>query len=143
MSPAATKIVSTVRAVPVDPAVAIEYDVDDGDIYRVGAEYIHPLDGIPDGVIPVSLHGRRHVSIWGGWYRTPDDRIRMTRFNSTDPDVNTVYLEAFGGGDEEDHFTTGVGYTTGRSRLQIAADFSDEGNQVVGSYIITLGRGGK
>lgn len=130
-------------AFPIDPNQQVQFTIDDGTIYRIGVEYIHQIGGLPAGVVPVSLHSGRHLSIWGGYYRTPDDIIRMTQFNSTDPDVNAVYLDAFRGGEAVDHLTAGIGYSTGRHRFQMAAETSDEGHQLAGSYVLTFGRSGR
>lgn len=110
-----------------DPASSIEFRVDDGTIFRAGAEYVLAAGG-------------RRISLRAGYYRTPDSRVRMSRFNSDDPDVNSVYLGAFRGGEEQDHFTAGVGLSFGPSTFQIAGEAADEGYQVVGSYILSFGK---
>jgi hypothetical protein len=108
----------------------IEFEVDDGDILRAGLEY----------VLPVGEAGSR-LALRGGWYHTPDSRIRMTGFESGDPDVNDTYLDAFPGGEADDHFTAGVGYMFGRSVFSLGAETSDGGTQVVGSYTLAIERG--
>ena len=114
----------------IDPNRTVEFTVDDGIIPRAGVEYI---------LWPGSRGGRR-LALWGGYFRTPDDRIRMSRFNSDDPGVNAVYLEAFRGGQERNHFTAGVGYTLGRASFQLSGEASSQGHQVVGACAFKVGR---
>ena len=80
----------------------------DRSVPRVGVEFVH------------SPGGRGQLALRAGFFRMPDDRIRMSSFNSVDPDVNDAYLEAFRGGEEMDHVTAGVGYSFGRSSFEIA-----------------------
>jgi long-subunit fatty acid transport protein len=109
--------------------VPIEYTVDDGSVVRAGVEYT-----------PRLARGRgTRLALRAGYYRTPDSRIRMSRFNSTDPAVNALYLEAFGGGEAEDHYTGGVGFSFGRSSFDIAAETSDPGTRIVGAWIVSWG----
>lgn len=115
-----------------DPDATIEYDVDDATVPRAGVEYSRPFGADPDG--------ERRFSIRAGLFRMPDSRIRMVSFNSDDPEINDVYLEAFRGADDETHFTVGGGVSLGRSSFQLAGDFSDEGTQIVGSYVLELGK---
>ncbi|MGH9869012.1 MAG: OmpP1/FadL family transporter [Candidatus Polarisedimenticolia bacterium] len=105
----------------------IEFEVDDGNIIRAGVEY----------VMPVGSSGNK-LALRGGWYHTPDSRIRMTGFQSGDDDVNDTYLDAFPGGEEDDHITAGVGFTLGRSLFSLGAETSDLGTQFVGSYTLAL-----
>ena len=64
----------------------------------------------------------------------------MTSFNSADPQVNAMYLNAFPGGKDASHVTAGVGYTMGSSSFHLAVDVSShDGNQIVGSYALVLG----
>ena len=63
----------------------------------------------------------------------PDDRIRMTSFNSLDPDVNSAYLGGFRGGEDVDYVTAGLGYSVGRSSFQLGAAVSDESTSIVGN----------
>lgn len=116
----------------ISPPEDIEFDVDDGDILRAGVEY----------VMPVGAAGNR-LALRGGWYHTPDSRIRMTGFESGDADVNETYLEAFPGGEADDHFTAGVGFTMGRSIFSVGFETSDGGSQIVGSYTLALEREGQ
>jgi hypothetical protein len=109
--------------------VPVEYTVDDGTVARAGVEYARAFGGD---------RGWR-LALRGGWYRTPDSRIRMTRFNSTDPEVNAVYLEAFRGGESDDHFTAGAGFSFGRSSFDIAGETSDLGTRIVGAWVATWG----
>lgn len=106
-----------------NPAGSAEFTVDDGTIPRIGVEYLVPT------------RKSLAVAVQGGYYRMPDARVRMSRFNSGDPAVDQVYLEAFRGGDAVDHLTLGSGFRFGRSRVQVAGDFSDEGTQIVAAYV--------
>jgi long-subunit fatty acid transport protein len=110
----------------------IEFDISDGNIVRAGAEYLHLLGGDP---------GRR-LTVQAGYFRSPEDRIRMTRFHSNSSEVNETYREAFPGANDENHFTAGVGLTWGAYSFQIAAETSDLGDQVVGSFGFDLTRRG-
>ena len=102
------------------------FKIDDGVVPRFGVEFVDP-----------NVAGGR-LAVRGGYLRMPDDRIRLSRFNSTDPDINDAYRSAFRGGDEVDYVTAGVGYTIGRSSIQIGGAFSDEETQVIGSYTFKL-----
>ncbi len=113
----------------ISPPDDIEFEVDDGDILRAGLEY----------VMPVGAAGSK-LALRAGWYHTPDTRIRMTGFQSGDDDVNDTYLEAFPGGEADDHFTAGVGFTLGRSVFSLGAETADSGTQFVGSYTLALER---
>jgi long-subunit fatty acid transport protein len=117
------------EAFGINPDQPVEYDIDDGTVPRFGVEYAYPL----------RRHQSRRLAFWAGYFHLPDDRIEMTRFNSTDQAVNAVYEDAFRGGDSSDHFTAGAGYTVGRSSFQLAGETSDEGTQIVGSYIFRFG----
>jgi hypothetical protein len=116
----------------VEEGQKIEFDIGDGNIVRAGAEYLHLLGGDPD----------KRLRVQAGYYRTPDDRIRMTEFDSGNSQVNKTYQEVFPGADDEDHFTAGVGLTWGAYSFQIAAESSDLGDQVVGSFGFDLTRRG-
>jgi long-subunit fatty acid transport protein len=111
----------------IDPDAEVTFSIDDGDLWRLGLEYARPLGASTN----------RQFAVWAGYYRTPDGRIRMTQFNATDPAVNAAYLGAFQGGEEEDHFTAGVGFDVGRSSIQLAGGFSDRSTTIVGSYSYT------
>ena len=78
------------------------------------------------------------LALRAGYYRTPDSRLRMTRFGSGDHDVDRTYLNTFPGGEADDHLTAGVGFSFGRSILSIAGETSDSGTQIVGSYVLAL-----
>jgi len=121
------RIVDTLAAI--DPNETVTYDVDDGNVIRVGAEYVLPLN---------SGSGSR-LAFRGGYFRTPDNRIRMTQFNSTDPAINDVYLDAFRGGEDEDHVTVGAGFELRMASIQVAAEFSSAGWQIVESVVFRLG----
>lgn len=114
----------------IDPDKTVEFTIDDGYVPRVGVEYARAL----------GARKNQRIAFRAGYFRTPDDRIRMVQFNSTDPDVNAVYLEAFPGGEPEDHVTAGVGYTFGRSSIQVAGGFGSRGSRIVGSYTYSMTR---
>jgi long-subunit fatty acid transport protein len=114
----------------IDPDATITYDVDDEWVPRIGGEYRIPSRRGPG----------QGAALRAGYYRSPDNRIRMTQFNSDDPDVNEIYLEAFGGGEEENHVTAGFGYTWAGSTFQIAGDFGDESTQILISYTYSLSK---
>jgi hypothetical protein len=107
----------------------IEYTVDDATVIRTGVE-----------------KGFRGRGGWvyylrGGYFNLPDSRIRMTSFPSTDPAIDAVFLEAFRGGEDEDHFTAGFEIRTPLDlRLDIAADFADSRDEIVGSMIYRFGK---
>jgi long-subunit fatty acid transport protein len=108
----------------------VRYDVDDGRIFRAGAEYVRTLGG----------NKNNRLRFQAGYFRTPDDRIRMTRFDSGDPEINRVFLDAFPGNDEQDHFTAGIGFSWGDYAVQLAGSTSDQETQVVGSFSFELKR---
>jgi long-subunit fatty acid transport protein len=110
----------------------VRYNVDDGTIFRAGAEYVHSFGS----------SGGRRLRVQAGYFRTPDDRIRMTNFDSGSREINEVYLDSFPGADDENHFTAGVGFDWGNYAVQIAAEDSDLGTQIVGSFSFDLGRSG-
>jgi hypothetical protein len=111
-----------------DPDTPVKYAVDAQNLPRLGVQYLHFF----------SNPGKR-LAIRGGYYRAPDATFRMTQFNSTDPDVNDTYLNAFGEGEDRDFFTAGVGYRFGRSSLQLAGQFASEETQVALSYLFDFG----
>ena len=113
-----------------NPNASVQFTVDDGTFLRAGAEYL----------IPVDRARNRDLAVRAGYYLAPDNRIRMTSFNSADPQVNAMYLNAFPGGKDASHVTAGVGYTMGSSSFHLAVDVSShDGNQIVGSYALVLG----
>ncbi len=113
-----------------DPNRSVQYTVDDGTFFRGGAEYLVPLGG----------QHQRDLAVRVGYYRAPDNRIRMTEFNSTDPEVNAMYLAAFPAGGDASHVTAGVGYAIGSSSFHLAIDSSSQdGDKIVGSYALILG----
>jgi hypothetical protein len=79
------------------------------------------------------------LAVAGGYYYAPDDRIHMTAFNSTDPSVNAMYMQAFPSGEGENHFTAGVGYVLGSHAFHLAVDAAGDGTQAVFSYALTFG----
>jgi len=113
----------------INPRRRVEFESKDGTLIRGGLEYLLPLQGKQD----------RQLAFRGGYFRSPDDRIRMTSFNSQDPAVNAMYKEAFPGGDATDHFTAGVGLTWGGHLFQVAGETSDRGSQLLAGYVLNLG----
>jgi hypothetical protein len=109
---------------PIDPDQPVTFDVDDGTVPRLGGEYVFST--------------KPEIAVQLGYFRLPDSRIRLEQYNAVDDAVNDVYLDAFRGAEEEDHFTAGVGFTWGRSSFHIAGDFSEDDTHVVGSYIFRL-----
>lgn len=116
------------EAYTIDPAKTVTFDVDDGTFVRIGTEYLLSLG-----------QGKQDLAVRAGYYRSPDDRIRMTEFNSTDAGVNEMYISAFPPGSAENHFTAGVGYALGSSSFHLAVDAADSGTQIVASYVLTFG----
>jgi len=110
---------------------SVEFTINDGIIPRGGLEYVFWPGG----------KGSRRLALWAGYYRTPDDRIRMLHFNSDDSSVNAAYMEAFRGGEPADHVTGGVGFEFGPSSLRLAGEGSSEGRQFVGTYTYRFGTG--
>lgn len=108
------------------PSHAIRYELNDGYVYRLGLEYTMPLDE-PD----------RSVAFRGGWARLPDTLVRMTHFNSSDSSVNSTYRDAFPEGDEENHFSAGLGIELGRNAFQVGVDASDTGTLWLANYVHT------
>jgi long-subunit fatty acid transport protein len=105
------------------------FDVDDATVYRVGAEY------------SLRTRGGWIHSLRGGYYNAPDNKIFLKSFDSGDPQIDQIYLDLFRGGEDIDHYT--VGFTLGTPadvHLQFAGDFSDAGDQFVGSAIYRFGK---
>ena len=102
-----------------------QYDVEDANIFRFGVERVFSLP-------------RGSFSLRAGYFNSPDNKIAMTSFSSNDTE-NDVYLGAFGGGEDEDHFTAGFSYATARRHgLDFGADIYDGGTQFVMSYSFRL-----
>ena len=103
-----------------DPLAEVRFDVDDAVVIRAGAEYLF------------AIGSNWTMALRGGGYTAPDDRIRMMAFNSTDPLVNQAYLDAFGRGEDQNHFTAGVALQSEAGiQLQLAGDFAGDGDQLV------------
>ena len=97
-------------------------------VAELPADPLFPLEGKP-----------WELALRGGYFRSPDNRIRMKRFNSTDDEINAMYRNAFPGGDDSDHLTLGVGLRFGSSSFHLAGETSDERSQIVGSYVLSIG----
>jgi hypothetical protein len=111
-------------AFDIDDEVAVEFTADDSYVPRVGVEYSRVSSSNTD----------RRLALWAGYYRAPDSQIRMSQFNSEDPEVNATYLDAFRGGEDVDHYTAGIGYSFRPCSVQLAGDLYSDGNQVVASF---------
>jgi uncharacterized protein UPF0164 len=112
------------------PHNGTRYMVDDGSVFRLGGEYLLPLRIGRDG----------SLALRAGWFRTPDMQIRMTRFDSTDPGVNSTYKDAFPEGSPENHFTLGVGVTWERTSIQMGYEKSDISSRLLASFAYGIGR---
>jgi hypothetical protein len=129
----------------VAPGRGVHYAVDDGNVVRLGGEYVHFLGGNSD----------RRLSFQAGYQRTPDAHAQMSQFNACgaldgmggcsggDHDVKAAFKAAFPDGDQEDLFAAGMGFTFGSYSFHLAGQTSDLGEQIVGSFVFNLnGRGG-
>jgi hypothetical protein len=114
----------------IDPKKRVEFESKDGYVARIGGEYAMPLQG-PHGM---------QLAFRGGYFRSPDDRIHMTSFNSQDAAVNAMYKNAFPAGESLDHFTAGVGVAWGSQYFQVAGETSDRGSQILANYVVNLGK---
>jgi len=113
----------------IDPDEEVLFDVDDATVVHVGAEY------------NLITKGRWTYGFRAGYFNAPDNKIRMTQFNSTSDEINEAYLQAFAGGESEDHFTAGFSFTTPVGlQFQFAGDFSDTAQQFVVSAIWRIGK---
>ena len=63
----------------------------------------------------------------------------MSNFNSTDDVINSTYLEAFRGAQDENHFTLGGGFRFSRYEVGLAGDFGDNGTVIVANVSFQLG----
>lgn len=129
----------------VAPERGVHYSLDDGNVVRLGGEYVHFLGGNKD----------RRLSFQAGYQRTPDAHAQMSQFNACgeidgrggcsggDHEVKAAFKAAFPDGDQEDLFAAGVGFTFGSYGFHLAGQTSDLGDQIVGSFTFDLsGRGG-
>ena len=112
-----------------DPATEIRFEVDDATVYHGGVEY----NWITRGKVNFALRV--------GYFNAPDNRIRMTQFNSNNQDVNDVFLDLFRGGEDEDHYTVGFSVIAAAGfQFQAAGDFSDSGDEYLASAIYRFGK---
>jgi long-subunit fatty acid transport protein len=114
----------------IDPKKKVEFESKDGYVERIGAEYAMPLR---------NQYGML-LAFRGGYFRSPDDRIRMTSFNSQDPAVNAMYKDSFPPGESLDHFTAGVGVAWRSQFVHLSAETSDRGTQVSANYVVNFGQ---
>ena len=115
---------------PVDPGATIDYEVNDSNVPRLGAEFRHRL----------GADGRFELTAQAGYFQTDGARIGMTGFNSLDPAVNQAYVESFSGDGTVRHFTAGAGVRRGRYALHLAGEESDVERQVVLGFRIGVDR---
>jgi long-subunit fatty acid transport protein len=113
-----------------DPSVAVTYSVDDGTFLKAGVEYVFALGSSPG----------RQLALRAGWYQSPARQIQMEEFNSTDPQVNAMYQEAFPEGEGLSHVTGGIGVRLGSSLFELAGETSDGGSRIAASYVLTWGK---
>ncbi len=119
---------------------SLEFDVDDETVFHVGVEY--------------NFKARRKWSpaIRVGYFNDPDHKIRLASVDVVDrtKDTEDILLDAFKGGEDQDHFTMGfsLGFPSKRIdspsfELQLAADFGDSGDEFVASLKTRFGRPGR
>ena len=83
------------------------YEIDDGNEFRLGLQYVLPLGGSV-------------LALRGGAWHDPDHRVRFTG-----TDIAERLL--FRGGDDEIHYTGGLGLALGeRFQIDAGADISDQ-----------------
>lgn len=128
----------------VAPGRDVTFALDDGNVVRVGGEYVHLLGG----------NSRRRLSFQAGYQRLPDASAKMAQFNACgdldgnggcsagDQEVNEAFKAAFPGGSKVDVFSAGVGFTLGAYGFHLAGQTSDLGDQIVGSFSFDLNRRG-
>lgn len=119
----------------VQSAQNIKFEVDDATVVHLGLEY------------SFATRGLWNFGFRGGYFNAPDNRIRMTDINpntgnaTTDAAIRNVYLDAFRGGEDENHFTLGFSATTPfRLQLQFAGDFGKTNDQFLMSTIYRFGK---
>lgn len=99
------------------PALTKDYTIDDGNVYRLGLQYVVPF-------------GTNVLAFRAGAWRDPDHRIRFTGKVLPTDDANTAAAKAaqillFRPGKNEYHYTGGLGFTLGEHlQLDAAADIS-------------------
>lgn len=108
----------------------IRYAVDDATVVHAGLQYSFRTGGV--------VHSLR-----GGFYNAPDNLIRLTRFSNGQPNdtIEPVYKQAFGGGQDENHFTLGYGAQIINNNwvFQVAADRGDNSTEYVASAVLRFG----
>jgi long-chain fatty acid transport protein len=107
----------------------VVFDVDDATVVHLGVEY------------NLITRGRWTYGFRVGFFNAPDNRIRMTQFNSTDDTTNEVFLDAFSGGEDQNHYTAGFSFNTPISlQFQFAGDFAENSTQFLASAIYRFGK---
>ncbi len=113
----------------IDPNREIVFDVDDATVVHMGISRILPTGG------PWSF------GVSAGYFNAPDNRIRMTQFNSNDQQINQTFEKVFGGGEDENHLTGGFQVANGEAGITFyfAGDFADSADQYLFSMIWRFG----
>ncbi len=102
---------------PNGPAFSKDYSVDDGNVFRLGLQYVVPL-------------GANALALRAGAWRDPDHRIRFTGQILPTDDAATAANKAgqillFRPGKNEYHYTGGLGFVLGEHfQLDAAADIA-------------------
>ncbi len=102
----------------IPPALTNSYRVDDGNVFRLGLQYVVPL-------------GSNALALRAGAWRDPDHRIRFTGqiLPTDDPataDSKAIDILLFRPGKNEYHYTGGLGFAFGEHfQLDVAADIAD------------------
>jgi len=112
----------------------LEFTVDDATVVHAGVEF------------NFVSRGRWTHSLRLGYFNAPDNRIRLDRVTSSDPQFVTagteeILRDLFRGGEDDDHYTVGfsLGTPVGLT-LQFAGDFSDQLDQYIASAIYRFGK---
>jgi len=107
--------------------------VDDGDVFRLGFEYL--LIGLG---CPGSKDKSCSVGVRLGAWLDPDHKVRFAAEPGLDV-VTRAQAIQFLGGDDELHFTAGVGYVFKRFQIDAAVDLSQAVDTLSLSAIFRLG----
>jgi len=113
---------------PEEQAVLANIGIDDGTEVRLGVEYVFLFDN------PLAVR----AGIWNDPAHDLESNNPLTSedfvFDTTDPNFesdlfrvleSTLYESFYGGGDDEIHYTFGLGMTFDSFQIDAAADFSD------------------
>ena len=103
----------------------IVFEVDDATVVHFGFEYT------------LRTRGAWAFGFRGGFFNSPDNRLRMTQFNVGDPEVEQAFMDVFGGGEDVNHYTAGFSFKTPIDlELQLAGDFASAGG--ADQYLFSL-----